>query len=447
MKINSIIVAAPSSGSGKTTVSMGLIYALKKLGYSVKAFKIGPDYIDSGYQSFVSGNPSDNLDSWMGSRSIVRDIFFRKSQGYDISIIEGVMGLYDGKDYNSIRGSTAEIASILKIPVIIVIDISSMARTAASIINGLKSQARGFRIAGVILNRAGSDYHCLIVKKAIESLSNVKVLGCIKKNNDLSLSSRHLGLIPYIEGYRNKDYLESLGNEIIKSVDLNSVLSISKKSHSGNYNVKERKNRNIKVSIGVAYDRAFNFYYDENLKLLEHYGAEIKYFSPMESENIPDVDGIYIGGGFPEVYASDLEKNKTVLKEIKKLGNDGMPIFAECGGYMYLSKSIKYNNQRHFMAGIIDSDIYMDKLVLGYRTVESLSDNILFKKGYKIRGHEFHYSKIKYNVENNYAYNTSSGPDGFYTENILAGYSHLYFPSNKKIPERFVSSCHKYHKR
>ncbi len=448
MKNNGIIIAAPSSGSGKTTITLGIMLALKEKGYSVQPFKVGPDYIDPGYHTYATGKKSENLDTWMGSEDTVKYIFAKRSLGSDISIIEGVMGLFDGKSEKSIKGSTAEIAKILKMPVIIVLDISSMARTAAAIIKGLKEMDRDIKIAGIILNMAGSNYHCSIVKYSIETLSGIRVIGCIKRDTKLKLNSRHLGLIPFIEEYQSKEFLTYLSGKITSEVNIDQLIDISKKSGDLNYRLKEYRPRNPRVTIGVAYDKAFNFYYNENFDLLKNYGARIEYFSPMESKELPDVDGIYIGGGFPEIYAEKLSSNKKFLYDIRSKILNGMPVFAECGGYIYLSKSIEMGNKNYSMLGLINASVSMKGLTLGYRNIVSRDDNILFKKGMKIRGHEFHYSRILYDNDNEYAYDINEGKnDGYYDENILAGYSHLYFPSNKKIPERFVKSCYIYSKK
>ncbi len=448
MKNNGIIIASPSSGSGKTTISLGIMLALKERGYSVQPFKVGPDYIDPGYHTYVTGKKSENLDTWMGSENTVKDIFTKRSTGSDIAVIEGVMGLFDGRSEKSIRGSTAEIAKILKLPVIIVLDISSMGRTSAAIINGLKDMGNDIKIAGVILNRAGSNYHCSIAKHSIETLSGIRVIGCIKKDDKLKLNSRHLGLIPFIEEYHSKEFLSYLSGKINSDINMDQLINISRKTASLNYRLKEHKSRNTHVTIGVAYDKAFNFYYNENFDLLKKYGAKIEYFSPMDSNELPDIDGIYIGGGFPEIYAEKLSSNKKFLYDIKSKILSGMPVFAECGGYMYLSKTIEMDNKKYDMLGLINASVTLKGLTLGYRNIVSRDDNILFKKGMKIRGHEFHYSTIRYDNENEYAYDVNvNAYDGYYNENILAGYSHLYFPSNKKIPERFVKSCYIYSKR
>ncbi len=446
MNINSVMIAAPSSNSGKTTVTIGIMLALKNSGYNVQPFKVGPDYIDPGFHTYVTDNKSRNLDTIMGNKSIAKEIFIKNSINKDISIVEGVMGLFDGKSVKSIRGSSFEVSLLLNIPVILVIDISAMARSAAAVVYGFKNIDKRINLKGVILNKAGSDYHCKIVKDAIEKISHVKVLGCIKNNNDIKINSRYLGLIPFIEDKLNNKYFLKLNEIINNSIDLNEIINISKNNR--NFEIEKYKIYNNiaknKVRIGIAYNKAFNFYYEENIELLKKYGANIIYFDPIKDKKLPDVDGIYIGGGFPEIYADELSKNKDMLIDIKNKIENYMPVFAECGGYMYLCNNINYNDNIYPMVNIIPANIYMDKLKLGYKTIESNYNNYLLKNNEKIKGHEFHYSRIEYFNDNNSPYKLNDKSDGFYYKNLIAGYVHMYFPSNQNVPKNFVKKCYEY---
>ncbi len=446
MNINSVMIAAPSSNSGKTTVTVGIMLALKNLGYSVQPFKVGPDYIDPGFHTYVTGNKSRNLDTVMGNKNIVREIFVKNSTGKDISIVEGVMGLFDGKSANSIRGSSFEISLLLNIPVILVIDISAMARSVTAIIHGFKNIDRRINLKGVILNRAGSDYHCRLVREAVEKINHVKVLGCIKNDDKLKINSRHLGLIPFVEDKLNGDYFSELNRVINNSINLNEIIKISKTGSTAGTSkpVIYSGIRNKKVRIGIAYNRAFNFYYEENIEILKKYGAEIIYFDPIMDAELPDVDGIYIGGGFPEIYAGELSGNRGMLNDIKNKIENYMPVFAECGGYIYLCSNINYGEKLYPMVNVIPANVYMNKLTIGYRDIQSNYDSYLLKKGQKIRGHEFHYTGIEYFEENNKPYKFNDKTDGFYYKNTIAGYVHMYFPSNQKIPENFVKKCYEY---
>ncbi|AAT42693.1 cobyrinate a,c-diamide synthase [Picrophilus oshimae] len=438
MKINSIIIGAPSSSSGKTTISIGIMRALSRR-LRVQPFKVGPDYIDPGYHNIATGRFSSNLDTWMSSREKMKEIFIKRSTGSDISIIEGVMGLYDGKQPDKDTGSTAEVARTLKSPVIIVIDISAMARTAAAIILGLIKMDKRLRISGVILNNAGSDYHCSIVRTAIEKYTGIPVIGCVKRSDDLKIDDRYLGLKTAMED-DNSGKIDKIADIIERSVDLDLLIKISKESGDISFKSGLFSKKNVnRVRIAIAYDAAFNFYYYDNIEMLKMYGAEIVYFSPLNDYKLPEADGLYIGGGFPELFAERLSDNYSIKKDIMEFFNSGRPVFAECGGYMYLSRGIKINGKYYEMASIINGESYMDSLILGYRNIRAESNNILMMGGWHVKGHEFHYSRLNVNAN---AYKTERGPDGISTKNLLAGYMHLYFPSNPRIPERFVRSCY-----
>ncbi len=438
MKVNSIVIAAPSSSSGKTTVSIGIMRALSRR-LKVQPFKIGPDYIDPGYHNIATGRFSSNLDTWMSSKEKMKEIFVKRSLHSDISIIEGVMGLYDGKYPDKNTGSTAEVAETLKSPVIIVIDISAMARTAAAIVLGLIKMNRKLNIAGVILNNAGSDYHCSMVKTSIEKYTKIPVIGCLKRLNDIKIDDRYLGLKTAMED-NNIKKIDKIADTIQESVDLDLLIKISKESGDISFKSNLFSKKNVyNTRIAVAYDAAFNFYYYDNIEMLKMYGAKIVYFSPLKDYKMPDADGVYIGGGFPELFAEQLSDNQSIKDDIKDFYLSKRPVFAECGGYMYLSNGIKINNKHYSMVSIIDGESYMDSLVLGYRKITSMSDNILMKNNWHINGHEFHYSRLKTKTN---GYKTEKGTDGVFKENLLAGYMHLYFPSNQKVPERFVKSCY-----
>jgi cobyrinic acid a,c-diamide synthase len=450
MHINGIMIAAPSSGTGKTTVSIGIMKALRDRGLEIQPFKVGPDYIDPGFHRHASGNMSYNLDTVMGSKATVREIYCRNSTGKNISIVEGVMGLFDGKSGNTIKGSSFEISLILGLPVIMVVDISSSGRSVAALVNGFKNFDKRLHLKGVILNRAGSGYHCEMVKEAIERTSGIKVLGCIKRNEDMKLDSRYLGLVPLAENRVADYYFETLSKIIEESVDLDAIVKIASTSSfkdAGKNNIYNYK-RKEKARIGVANNRAFTFYYKENIELLEKYGGNIVYFDPIEDRHLPDVDGIYIGGGYPEIYAGELSRNTNIMNEIKKRIENNMPVFAECGGYMYLSESMLVDGVEYPMVGSIPGKIHMESLALGYRKIEACSSNPLLRMGEKIRGHEFHYSRISFPGEHTCAYKFPRGkPEGYVRGNLTAGYAHLYFPSNQNFPRRFVALCSEYKKK
>ncbi|WP_337861058.1 cobyrinate a,c-diamide synthase [Ferroplasma sp.] len=448
MGTNGIMIAAPSSGTGKTTVSTGIMKALTDLGFKVQPFKVGPDYIDPGFHRLATGNKSYNLDTVMGNSNTVKEIYYHNSAGKDISIVEGVMGLFDGKSWDSNKGSSFDISLILNLPVIMVIDISASGRSAAALVQGFKSFDRRLKLKGIILNRGGSDFHCNMVENAIEKITGIKVVGCIKKDKTLKIDSRYLGLVTTAENKMDKNYLNNISSIIKNNIDINEIIKI------GSSNVPDKKYKPViynykikeKCKIGIAYNKAFTFYYNENLELLEKYGAKIVYFDPFK-DAFPDVDGIYIGGGYPELYAKELSSNKQLLLQIKGKIEDGMPVFAECGGYMYLSRSINIDGKEYSMVGSIPAKTNMETLSLGYREIRPASEIPFLKNNERIIGHEFHYSRIVFDEGHDEAYKFQNGnSDGYAYKELVAGYAHLYFPSNQNFAKRFVKSSTDYRK-
>ncbi|WFR64089.1 cobyrinate a,c-diamide synthase [Paenibacillus amylolyticus] len=482
-----LIIAGTGSGAGKTTVTLGLMRALAQRGLSVQGFKCGPDYIDPTYHTALTGRPSRNLDAWMTSPEYVRDTFEKASEGHDISIIEGVMGLYDGKDPLSNTGSTAEIALVTQTPVILVVDVRSMARSAAAIVLGFQQLEPALNIAGVIVNRCGSAGHYTIVKKAIEQMCGIPVVGWLKRDEDMSIPERHLGLVPAIERGELEPLFQRAADVLMEGTDLDLVLELaasapplnteegspaktvdtdSARAESGSvgdshsHSVLHDTNRHVSHSaqpvIAVARDAAFNFYYPDNLELLESAGARLQYFSPLAGEGIPtDVDGIYLGGGFPEEFAADIAGNQRFLEGLRQAAQSNMPLFAECGGYMVLGETLTDREGVTFeMAGIIPAQVQMQKkrAALGYREASSVQDSFLLKKGEVLRGHEFHYSTMTYRDEGTipYAYETKGlrglKQEGYAAGNIVAGYTHVHLGSYPEAARRWVEHCLAYRK-
>ncbi|MBH8599347.1 cobyrinate a,c-diamide synthase [Thermoactinomyces sp. CICC 10523] len=453
-----IVIAGTGSGVGKTTITLGLMAAFKKRGLQVQGFKAGPDYIDPSYHTAVTGRPSRNLDTWMMEPEGMREIFFRGSRGADISIIEGVMGLYDGKDPRSDRGSTAEIAMMLQSPVILIVNVHSMARSAAAVVKGYQLLNPAVPIAGVIVNRAGSEGHFRLVQAAIEQECGIPVVGWLSRDPSIDISERHLGLIPAIERGEIAPLFARLAELVEKGIDLERLESLA--SAAPRLKTPEKRifapassGEEEPVTIAVAKDAAFNFYYPENLELLTHHGACLRFFSPLRGEIVPEeADGLYIGGGFPEEFVRELSGNGKVKDSFRRKIAAGLPTFAECGGYMYLTEAIiDREGNAHPMVGVIPAAVRMkDRLAaLGYREVEALSDNLLLKRGEKARGHEFHYSELTAQSDHYPpAYQTSGRRgkhrEGYVRENLLAGYTHLHFASHPEMVPRFISACQQY---
>ena len=455
INIPKIIIAATQSGSGKTTITTGIIAALKNRGLIVQSYKIGPDYIDTGYHSLASGRPAHNLDTWLVSKENLEKIFVNTSNDADIAIIEGVMGLYDGG--KSGISSTAEIAKILKTPVILVIDAKSMGVSAAAIALGFREYDKDINLAGVILNRIGSENHKNMIESALEEV-NIKCLGAIRRDDSLKTPERHLGLLPTSEN-ETTELIKNISSAISSQVDINSLIDIANSEHEiKNKKLYNQKNNypltitNYQLKIAVANDEAFNFYYPESLKVLEDLGAEIIKFSPLNDENLPEVDGLIIGGGFPEMFAAQLENNIKMRESIKKNIANGLPTFAECGGYMYLMKNlIDFENKSHEMVGIIDNSAKMNNKLqmVGYVEAKLTADCILGKVGYIFHAHEFHFSN-EINENKNPAFdcvrirNNAKYSAGYLKDNVVASYLHIHFCGCVEAAKNFIENCKLY---
>ncbi|MFJ7682206.1 cobyrinate a,c-diamide synthase [Peribacillus butanolivorans] len=445
-----LVIAGTGSGVGKTTLTIGIMAALQKKGYTVQGFKCGPDYIDPTYHTAVTRRTSRNLDSWMFEHDIVREILNKASVGADISIIEGVMGFFDGKNPLSNTGSTAEISMITESPVLLIVNCASMARSAAAIVKGFQAFSTGPNIIGVIANQVGSEGHYKIVKAAIEQECDVPVMGYMKRELDIDIPSRHLGLIPAIERGELEPFFDKLAHLVMETIDIEQLYLLAKTStiSSGNSGIFQSSSKKD-VCIAVAKDAAFNFYYQENLELLEAKGANIKYFSPLKGDEVPlDADGLYLGGGFPEEFADELSRNEIAIKSIRNAIEKGLPTLAECGGFMFLSKSIETTSgEKYPMAGLIPGRIKMQKKLaaLGYREITGTESNFLIKDCEQAKGHEFHYSTFESDDVLPHAYEAKgrfgSKKEGCIKGNLVAGYTHFHFASNPKLVENWINAC------
>ena len=434
LKFPRLVVGGATSGVGKTSITSAIIYGIKKHGYSVQPFKVGPDYIDPSYLSAISKNDAKNLDVWLMGESELVQSFVRNSAS-DVSIIEGVMGYYDGFGGKTNYASTHHVASLLKAPTVLVLDASKAARSIAATALGFAKFHRNSRIIGIILNKIGSKKHENMCRQALANLK-VPILGSILKNSE-SLESRHLGLIPVREQKSLQNKIRKVSREISDTIDIDKIIQICK-------NVPQlpkaqpKKFKKPTVTVSVALDSSFNFYYHDNLAALRREGAKLKFFSPVSDKKIPACDLIYIGGGFPEVLGQLLERNTTMRKLIKKYAEDGMPIYAECGGLMYLTKSISLGKKRYKMVGLFDAETQMTKKMTLNYTEGRIRSNCLVSIPARFRAHEFHYSKIR-NLPKDarLVYDLKIGEgiankkDALSEYNTLASYCHLYFDSAK----------------
>lgn len=442
------MIAGTNSGVGKTTISIGIMAALKKRNYAVAPFKTGPDYIDPGFHKYVTGNPSYNLDSYILNENHINYLLDHSSQNKDISIIEGVMGLYDGFGITSNIGSSAHISIITKTPVILVIDATGMSNSAAAVVLGYKELNKNVDIQGIVVNRVSGVEHYKLIKEIIEVGTNTKCIGYMKKNGDISLSSRHLGLIPAEElGYLNEN-IDKLVDMIEESIDLDALLEIAQGAPLTEYDssfyddfIKDYSSLYRGKRIGLARDKAFSFYYEANLDLLHNLGAQIVEFSPLEDKKLPEkLDSLYIGGGFPEVFGEVLAQNSSFKNSLKDYLESGGKCYAECGGFMYLSQSItNLDGTKNEMVGYLPIECEMTKRLQRFGYIEM--EVGIQGQEYTTRAHEFHHSKIK-EQELTHKYSIKKYRDakmirqwecGLEKKNTIAGYPHLYFLSNLEL--------------
>lgn len=450
MRIPALCIAGTHSGCGKTTVSLGIMSALVRRGLRVQAFKVGPDFIDPGHHRRITGRDSHNLDGWIMDRQQNDEIFSRSIRNADAAIVEGVMGLFDGFAGDDESGSTAQMANWLDLPVILVIDARSMARSAAAVALGFLSFDRNLSIQGVIFNRVGSKGHAQILSDAMVSINNLPVFGYLPREKGLEMPSRHLGLVTDEDLRAKDDHAERLAHWIESNLDLKGFLAIP----GGKSGEPETPALLPKpdIRIGIARDEAFCFYYPENLRLLREAGAELIPFSPLRSRHLPQgIEGLILGGGYPELHCRALSENHDLLNAIREFGMSGRPVYAECGGFMFLMKEIQdLNGQTFPMVGIFPMRAKMEHRlkVLGYREITTLKESVLGPKGTRVRGHEFHYSHMQ-NIEPDlkciYCMTdrkaVAHGKEGLTRKNVLGSYVHLHWGSNPEVAGNFVYCC------
>jgi cobyrinic acid a,c-diamide synthase len=450
-KIPAFLVAGTSSGVGKTTLSFTLMALLQQKGYAVQPFKIGPDYIDGGYHRLATGKDSINLDLWMMGWNGLDESFHRYSTG-DVSVIEGMGALYDGKN-GTTSGSSAEIAKHLNIPIVLVLDIWGATVTTGAILEGMMNFDKKVSIAGVILNRAGSKRHYEMVMKALKPALRKKVIGYLIRSREREIPERHLGLRTLEENPKALQVLKATIEAGAQTIDVNRLARLLKLKKYKSTAVQESK-PTAEVRLGIAKDEAFCFYYAENLRMLQEAGAKLFYFSPLHDKKLPaNLDGLYLGGGYPESFPQKLFSNQNMRKEILRKIKEGMPVYAECGGLMYLSESIQGFEGAPFpMVSAVPLKVRMDRkhLTLRYVEIKTTAPTLLGPAGTKARGHEFHYSRIAsnhYRGKPLYQGVNSAGEkftEGFANRNLLASYCHLHFKSNPLIPAYFVQACWNY---
>ena len=503
------VIAGTGSGSGKTTICLGIMAWLSQLDYTVAPFKVGPDFIDPGHHTTLTGKVSRNLDSWMLTQETNETIFAKGCQGADIAVVEGVMGLFDGYSGTSEAGSTAQMAKWLGLPVILIVDARSMARSAAAIVQGFENFDPDLRFAGVIFNKTGSERHYDYLKSAVKSTCKMPCIGHLPRNEKIVMPERHLGLVTSDEHRINSETVAELTGMIETHTDLKKIVqslpevksSLNLPGSQSNPRSKAdrsqiargsnarptidapsiKSSESSQVRIAVARDSAFCFYYQENLEALEACGAQIIPFSPISDKSLPsNIQGIYFGGGYPELFSETLSSNRSMMAEVKRASDIGMPIYGECGGFMYLCRDITGmdGNTTWPMTGCFPFSAIMSKRMrsLGYREITLTSDTLIGKAGDTLKGHEFHYSSIENDdkisprgdanetikesatdgltngdkrlIHRIYQTKGRDGQDvtvkGYQKGKTLGSYLHAHFGSCARAAKSFVSACRDY---
>jgi cobyrinic acid a,c-diamide synthase len=459
MTVRKIVIAGTTSGVGKSTIATAIMYALKSKGFVVQPFKVGPDFIDPSYHTFVTGRQSRNLDIWMMRKDGVLQCFNSSCFDAHVAVIEGAMGLFDGVSGKNDFGSTAHVARLLNAPIILVIDAAKAARSIAATALGFITFSKSLKIAGVILNNVAGEKHASFIRDAFALKIKIPIVGTIVRNKEISMGERHLGLIPTaeLEDRKKKAIIDS-AKYVSEQVDLDKIVPVLNERQSNDvHNIQfTAQLPTSKLNVAVALDESFNFYYAENLEALRKRQINLLFFSPVHDRTLPEgVSGIMLGGGFPEVLSGKLSRNHSMHVSMLKAAENGTPIYAECGGLMYLTRSIsecelRNSNKwkRNKMIGLIDADTFMSqKLTLNYTKANSHAS--FFSNSSNIRGHEFHYSSIgNIAADSKFAYTMAIGngvdgvKDGFIVHNCLASYMHVHF-ADTRLPDQLVETFNK----
>jgi cobyrinic acid a,c-diamide synthase len=458
-----LLISSPQGHSGKTIVTLGLCNVLRRRGFLIQPFKKGPDYIDPSWLTVAAGRSCRNLDLFLIPEDRLSLSFRRSCEGVDVAIVEGAMGLYDGVDS---KGTTAEIARLLKIPVLLVVNTTRMTGSIAAMVTGYQHFQKGIQIAGVILNYVSGSRHEKKLKDAVEQYCGIPVVGSIPKDQDLQIMERHLGLIPTSEAGEAESLVERISRKLDSRFDLDKILWIARSSkapQTPSSLLKNRKTKKIpavprkrdrvraiakarKARIGIILDRAFNFYYPENFEALVTEGAELLFIDSFK-DRLPKVDGLYIGGGFPEFFLKELEGNRGLRRDIAEAVEADLPVYAECAGLMYLCRKIHLQSRSSEMVGIIPAEVHVSEKPEGhgYVVAEIMDQNPLFPVGLTIRGHEFHHSRVSIKNSVKFVYRIRRGygidgkGDGVLYKNMFAAYTHIHALGTPSWAEGFVS--------
>ncbi|MEX2446472.1 MAG: cobyrinate a,c-diamide synthase [Dehalococcoidia bacterium] len=450
MSARGLVIAGTASGVGKTTVTGAIAAALTARGTRVQPFKAGPDYLDPGHLTQAAGRECRNLDAWMLSPAVVRELCGRASGGADLALVEGVMGLFDGRSGSGAEGSTAALAALLGLPVVLVVDASAAARSVGAIVLGFQHFDPAVTLAGVVLNRVGSDRHAQLCREAIVEATGVPVLGALPRESAIAVPERHLGLVPAGEvdqpAAERVRRLAALGGE---RIDLDALLNLAAPVDAGRPSgLFPAAPPPARVPIALAADQAFSFYYRDSLELLEAWGADLLPFSPLADAALPPgARAVLLGGGFPEVFARELSANVPMLQSLREASRRGLPVYGECGGLMYLGRTlVDLEGGRHEMAGLLPADSTMQesRLTLGYREAESCGTPLL-PPGERVRGHEFHYSTLTAPPPAaTAAYRFAGEParvDGFRVGSVTGTYLHTHLAARPDLARNLIAAA------
>ncbi len=448
-----LVIAAPQGRSGKTTVTIALARALRNRGMAVQPFKKGPDYIDPSWLRLASGKDCFNLDNFFMAEDVLLSSFARKSHSAELAIIEGAMGLYDSPDADG-QGSAAWLARQLRAPVILIVNTERMTRSVAALVKGFQLFEPGLNLAGVIFNRVSGSRHVEKLKEAVELHCGIPVLGAVPSNQDLIIAERHLGLIPSGEKEQAESIVQTICDRVAPHLNIDAIMALARQAPKHSISELPRPAAAIQaVRIGMISDRAFSFYYPENLEALREAGADVIPIDAFSNRTLPAIDGLYIGGGFPELYAKELESNRDLRQDIARHIEKGLPVYAECAGLMYLSRAIRWQERRFEMVGVIPAEVEISKRPQGhgYVELEVAVDNPWFPCGSVLRGHEFHHSRIvTTGMPLTTAYNVRRGHgidghvDGFFYKNLFASYTHLHALGTPQWAPSFVALAKEY---
>ncbi|MEV3929539.1 MULTISPECIES: cobyrinate a,c-diamide synthase [unclassified Streptomyces] len=440
-----LVVAAPASGSGKTTVATGLMAAFAGRGLAVSPHKVGPDYIDPGYHALATGRPGRNLDAYMCGPDLMAPLFTHGASGCDLAVVEGVMGLYDGASGQGELASTAQVSKLLRAPVVLVVDASSQSRSVAALVHGFASWDPEVRIGGVILNKVASDRHEALLREALDE-SGLPVLGVLRRAPQVATPSRHLGLVPVAERQTDAlDAVRAMGDRVREGCDLDALMALARSAPALPDVAWEPESRPAPAArpvIAVAGGAAFTFAYAEHTELLTAAGAEVAVFDPLHDERLPTgTAGLVVGGGFPEVYAPELSANEPLRRAVTELALSGAPVAAECAGLLYLARELDGRP----MCGVLDASARMsERLTLGYRQAVAVSDSVLAAAGSRLRGHEFHRTVLEPGAGPTPAWGLHQPErrvEGFVQRGVHASYLHTHWAAAPGVARRFVERC------